>query len=168
MDSEGFVLNRYYKTHKKVVLQGTGKGKDTRETDCSLILMTMTTRVIDSGLPCLLYVFIFFTVREALGNSGQVLINTLWIREQLAFGREGSQGGDTAVGARAVYLEVEIRLCETKRTRSLIKRAVGEEENWRNRFYPRQDRREVRVGTLKCGERLPSSGQLKASFEALD
>lgn len=25
----GFVLNCYYKNHKKVVLQGTGKGKDT-------------------------------------------------------------------------------------------------------------------------------------------
>lgn len=40
--------------------------------------------------------------------AGACFINTLWIREQLAVGREGRRGGDTA-GAPAVNLEVETR-----------------------------------------------------------
>lgn len=52
----------------------------------------MTARVIDSGLPCLLYVFISLIAREALGFLDRCFINTLWIREQLGVGREGRHG----------------------------------------------------------------------------
>lgn len=76
--------------------------------------MTVAPTVIDSSFPAWLYGFISLFAGEALGCSGQVLINTLWIREQLAVGRGGRRRGDTA-GAQAVNLEVEIRPREKER-----------------------------------------------------
>lgn len=52
----------------------------------------MTTRVINSGLPCLFYTFISLIAREALGFLDRCFINTLWIREQLGVGRGGRHG----------------------------------------------------------------------------
>lgn len=81
-------------------------------------------------------------------------------------GKEGMGRLSTSSGSKLLSRN---KTRENERTWSLIKRAHEERKTGPAGFNPDRTMisREVWVGTVKCGETLPSSGQPKASFEAL-